>query len=221
MFFFRPLIGCCETWKLDEVKWMFDESHADYQAAETTLKEFPELRASWQVRWKELQQISAVVQSHQASLKAFATDVAKSRSDAALIVGCAIFTQIVLKQSQYRNQGVLPATIKAALKQVATMGLSLGDFPAKLRTHVEGLNKGIASDGVVQAPTAITAEGAMGLTSSTSEKRGPEDETADAKTKKEKESHKKEKVQAAEAVQALFMSFFIFYCFMYFLLALH
>ena len=201
----RPLIGHCETWKLDEVKWMFDESHPDYQAAETTLKSFPDLRASWQIRWKELQQIAAVAQSHQASLKAFTSDIAKARSDAALIVGCAILTQIVLKQSQYRNQGVLPATIKAALKQAASMGLSLGDFPTKLRTFVEGLNKGIGSAPLVQEGIN-SDQTSKGSTGSAAEKRGHEDEPADRKAKKEKKADKKEKDRAEVEVWALFTS---------------
>jgi hypothetical protein len=153
---------------------------------------------SWQVRWKEIQQIASVAQEYQASLKAFSADIAKWRSDGALLVGCALLAQIVLKQSQYRNQGNLSATIKAALKQAATMGLSLGDFPTKLRTLVEGLNKG--SGGESDAGTKESA-------GSTPEKRRSEDDIFDKKVKKEKKSDKKADVEVRATLMLVPVSF--------------
>lgn len=177
------------------MKWIFDETHPDYPKAESTMKELTEARALWQTRWKELQQVTSVAQVHQASLKSLAADIAKSRSEAALIVSCAVLSSLVLKQSQHRNQGQLPSMLKAGLKQAAAMGLSLGDFPSKLRNLIDGLNKESTKStpsSPVPTPNQTEVTAAEPATSSSSAQ-----EPNEKKQKKEKKE-KAEKTEKSE-----------------------
>lgn len=137
----RPIIAHCDKWQMEDMRYIFDETHAEHKEAAETLRSFPDLRVQFQMYSKELQSILAVAKSHEEDLKPIIANIAKSRASAAQIVACAVMSQVVFKQSLYKAQGSLSAMIQAGMKQAGSMGVSMGDLPGKLRTFVEGLSK--------------------------------------------------------------------------------
>ena len=197
-------MSACEQWQLEDIKFLFDNQHPDFAEAETVLKTLPEDRMQWQNVLKDVEQIAAVTKCNQSSLKDIVNDISRNRNTAALIVACAILSEIVVHQSQYRNSGALLATIKAGLKQAATMSLSIGDLPTKLRSFVEGLNKEPASSQVQSATPPQTSpqksqiqNGQKAVIEDKEEQKGTEKKSK--KDKKKKESKKASKQEDYEA----------------------
>jgi hypothetical protein len=194
----RSLLALCETWKLDEMKYLFDESHPDHKEADQILKQLPDERALWQGHLKELQQIAAVAKSHQEDLAGVISKISGARSDAAKVVAAAVLSQIVFQQSLYRSQGVLGATVQAGIKHAASLGLSLGDMPAKLRTFVEGLVRDNPSEASAKS-SADAGRTASSEKRSQSEEKGKEaaETTEDKKSRKKAKKEPKEKSEKA------------------------
>ena len=107
--------------------------------------------------------------------------------------------EIVLHQCQYKNAGTLNATLKAGMKQAASMGVSGGDLPLKLRSFVESLLKAssqaLEKDSVASPSKEAASEAAQ----------VPEDEgVQDGKKKRKKERKATDEVEASapEAILA-------------------
>lgn len=187
----RYVVAACEKWALDEMKNMFDPTHEDCKKAEEVLAKFPNERQAWQVEWKHLSTISNIAKVNEEALKELTSDIGKYRTYCAEVVSSALLADIVVKQATYKAEGSLAAMLKAGLKQAASMSLSLGDLPMKLRTIIESLMKDTGSIEEA-APTQVIKR---------SVEAKPDEHSSSKKSKKEekKEQKKEEKLAKKEA----------------------
>jgi hypothetical protein len=189
----RSIVTGCEQWKLDDLTAFFDSNHPDYPEVEATIKRLPDKRNTWQTYWKDIQQIAGVAKCSQSAVKQLATEISQVRSNAAQVVACAVMAEIVLHQSQYKNAGTLNATLKAGMKQAASMGVSGGDLPLKLRSFIESLLKDSSpalEKGSVVSPSKEAAREAAQV-----------EENEGSQDGKRKRKHRKKEKKATDEVE--------------------
>ena len=192
--FVRYVVAACEKWALDEMKNLFDPNHEECKKAEEELKKFPDERQAWQLEWKHLLNICNIAKVNQEALKQLTSDIGKYRTYCAEVVSSALLADVVVKQATYKAEGSLVAMLKAGLKQAASMSLSLGDLPLKLRSIIESLMKDTKCTEDV-APTPETQ-----VTKRSAETK-PDEHSGSKKSKKDdkKEQKKDEKHAKKEA----------------------